>query len=375
MGSGRSGKVDEVGHGQERHGGEVSATGARGHDVDAGGGGPPVDGSWARPSEVGSSRLRSVVKRSALVVAVVALVAVIGMAIWLGPLVLDREFPQAAEGAAPLEPTGYVDVGDAELPYVEQGTGLPVLLIHGGGDGLRSFEALADVLAEDHRVISYSRRGYEGAGAPATAWDQHHADAAAVLEDLDAEGAVVAGLSMGGPIAVELALERPDLVGALVLLEPGLYFEDHVTLDAVRVLLAVEIRGLFMSDERAMVPFYRWVFAHDDGHSPWDSRDFPDEVKYRIVNSVPAVSADLENSEEAGEVPRERLSELTMPVTLLVGERTQPIFEDITATLEQSIPDPKTVEIADAGHVMSYDNPVGTGDAIRQAAQAALEGS
>lgn len=307
--------------------------------------------------------------------AVVVLVVLVGVALWLAPLVFDREFPQAPDGVAPLEPTGYVDVGDAELPYVEQGTGPPVLLIHGAGDGLRSFEALTDVLAEDHRVISYSRRGYEGAGAPATAHGQHHTDAAAVLDALDADSAVVAGHSAGGRIAVDVALERPELVAGLVLAEPNLYSDDHVTVEAVRVFLATQIRGLFMSDERAMVPFFRWVFAHDDGQSPWDSPDFPAEVKHRVVTSSPTVSVDADNREQAGEIPREQLGELAVPVTLLVGERTQPLFRDMIATLEPLLPDPQTVEIPDAGHVMYHDNPVATGDAIRQAALAAVEGN
>jgi pimeloyl-ACP methyl ester carboxylesterase len=373
MGNRRSENVEQVGRGHGRHAGEGNATGVRGHDIDVADGGPPADSSGANASEVGTSRRRSVVKRVAVIVAVVALVTVVGLAIWLAPLVFDRDFPQTPEGATPLEPTGHVEVGDVELPYVEQGAGPPVLLIHGAGDGLRGFGALSDALAEDHRAISYSRRGYEGTGAPASAWELHHADAATILEELDADGAVVAGVSMGGPIAIELALEHPDLVSELVLVEPGMYVQDHGTLDALRVVLAVRIRGLFMPDERALIPFYRWILTHDDGHSPWDSSDFSDEARYRLVNSVPAVRADTENLEQAGEIPRERLGELTTPVTLLVGERTNPMFRDIAATLEQLIPNSQTVEIPDAGHGMIYEDPVGTGDAIRQVTHAAFE--
>lgn len=320
--------------------------------------------------QVGEAPRRSVVKRLAGAVVVIVLVPLIGIAIWLAPPVFDRDFPQAPDEAVALEPTGYVEVGDAELPYVEQGTGAPVLLIHGAGDGLRFFEALADVLADDHRVISYSRRGYEGAGAPATTWDQHHADAARILEDLDAEGAVVVGLSMGGPIAVELALQHPDLVAELVLLEPTMYLEDHGTLDLLRVVLAIQIRGVFMSEERAIVPFYRWVFAHEDGHSPWDS-SISDEMRYRLVNSVSAVTADIGSLDQAGEIPRERLGQLAPPVTLLVGERTQPVYRAIAAELDSLVPSVRKVEIPDAGHDLPNENPVDTGEEIRRAAQAA----
>lgn len=345
-----------------------------GHDVDATASSAPTVGPGSPSSGSRGARLRSVVKRTALVVALVVLVALLGLAVWLAPLVLDREFPQAPAGAAPLEPTGHVHVGDAELPYVEQGSGPPVLLIHGSGDGLRTFEALSDMLADDQRVISYSRRGYEGAGAPATAWEQHHADAATVIEARTAEGAVVVGHSGGGIVATELALERPDLVAGLVLLEPGLYFEEHITLDAIRLMLAWQVRQLFMSDERAIVPFYRWVGSHDDGHRPWDSPDFPEDIKHRLVRSAPAVTADLELMQQAEEIPRERLGELTVPVTLLVGDRTLPVFAEITTTLEQLLPDSRTVVIPEAGHAMPRDNLPATADAIRDAGRVTVDG-
>lgn len=71
-----------------------------------------------------------------------------------------------------------------------------------------------------HRVISYDRRGFgRSPGPPASRKADHVAAAAALLEELDAEPAAALGWSAGGVVALGLAVERPDLVSALILVE------------------------------------------------------------------------------------------------------------------------------------------------------------
>jgi pimeloyl-ACP methyl ester carboxylesterase len=112
------------------------------------------------------------------------------------------------------------------LEYEIRGDGEPVLLIH-GAHVAGSFLAIMDepVLA-DFSLIRYHRRGYAGsapAGGEPSQWiATAAADAAALLRHLDVDRAHVVGHSSGGLIALQLALDAPDLVHSLILLEPAM---------------------------------------------------------------------------------------------------------------------------------------------------------
>jgi 3-oxoadipate enol-lactonase len=115
-----------------------------------------------------------------------------------------------------------VFVGDRELFVREAGPAdaPPILLLHGWGDhSLVVWHAVIPLLAEGYRVIALDNRntgksdlvrgGYEIAGCAD--------DAAGVLEALGIDRATVAGYSMGGMIAQELARRHPERVAGLVL--------------------------------------------------------------------------------------------------------------------------------------------------------------
>lgn len=111
------------------------------------------------------------------------------------------------------------------LEYEVHGEGEPVLLIHGShvADALAPL-ARENALAERYRLIRYRRRGFAGCDrhtGPFSVEDQAR-DAAALLEHLGVERTHVIGHSYGAVTAIQLALDAPDVVGSLVLLEPPL---------------------------------------------------------------------------------------------------------------------------------------------------------
>lgn len=116
-------------------------------------------------------------------------------------------------------------VNGVELEYEVHGSGEPVLLLHGG---LLADEnaplAREPALTDAFRVINFHRRGFAGSEHPAgraTIADQV-ADARALLAELEVERAHVVGHSLGGVIGLQLALDHPQMVQSLVLLEPAL---------------------------------------------------------------------------------------------------------------------------------------------------------
>jgi pimeloyl-ACP methyl ester carboxylesterase len=118
--------------------------------------------------------------------------------------------------------TGHVDVGGVRLAYGAAGEGDPVLLIGGTGmpGALWQVASGPALVTAGYRVITFDARGVGGSDAPPAPYSVPDlaADAAGLLEQLEAAPAFVIGYSLGGFIAEELARTRPDLVRAAVLL-------------------------------------------------------------------------------------------------------------------------------------------------------------
>lgn len=117
-------------------------------------------------------------------------------------------------------------VDEAVIEYEVYGTGEPVLLIHISliPDGLARPLIAEPDLASQYQIIHYYRRGYMGStqvGGPPT-MAQQVSDASALLKHLGVKTAHIAGHSYGGLITLQLALDAPDLVRSIVLLEPPL---------------------------------------------------------------------------------------------------------------------------------------------------------
>jgi pimeloyl-ACP methyl ester carboxylesterase len=116
-------------------------------------------------------------------------------------------------------------VDNIVLEYEVFGTGAPVVTIHGAliADTFRPLAAESALVP--YQVITYHRRGYAGSvqsAGPIRA-EQQAADCLALLRYLRVERAHVVGHSFGGSIALQLAVQAPEVVHSLVLLEPALF--------------------------------------------------------------------------------------------------------------------------------------------------------
>ncbi|MCZ7526627.1 MAG: alpha/beta hydrolase [Acidimicrobiia bacterium] len=114
-------------------------------------------------------------------------------------------------------------VDGAELHHEVTGTGRPVLLVHGAtGDAAGYWGSLAPVLATRSTVVTYDQRGFgRSTPAPSIEVPVLALDAAALLDHLGLGPAAVVGASLGGMVAQQLAVDRPDLVERLVLVGTG----------------------------------------------------------------------------------------------------------------------------------------------------------
>jgi pimeloyl-ACP methyl ester carboxylesterase len=108
-----------------------------------------------------------------------------------------------------------LDVNGARLWYDESGAGDAVLLVHGGLGDSGLWDPVAPFLAERFRTIRTDLRHYGHSSAPLLPWSWQE-DVVGVLDALGIERAALAGLSMGGGVALRVAQLHPDRVTAVV---------------------------------------------------------------------------------------------------------------------------------------------------------------
>lgn len=131
----------------------------------------------------------------------------------------------ARNAARAVPPRGkFVRISTGQLHYIDKGQGPAVLMIHGLGSQLGDFDTgLVDDLAQDFRVIAVDRPGMGWSERPDDAPASPRAQAALVAEAIDAlnlDTPLIVGHSLGGAIAVCLALDFPEKTRGLALLAP-----------------------------------------------------------------------------------------------------------------------------------------------------------
>jgi len=220
----------------------------------------------------------------------------------------------------------HVAVGDARYAVRVAGSGAPVLLLHGFTGTGRSWDPLARRLrVAGYRTVAPDLLGHGRSDAPADPARhdvaRQAADLAAILATLDAVPAVVVGYSLGGRVALRLALDRPRAVRSLVLIGAGAGTAD----DRTRARRRAEEAALAEAIEReGIVAFVdRWealpLFATEAALPTRVRAARRDE---RLSQRPEGLAASLRGAGQGAQQPlHSRLATLRVPTLLVVGER------------------------------------------------------
>ena len=107
------------------------------------------------------------------------------------------------------------------LQYVEQGnpSGVPVILLHGLSDSWRSFEYVLPHLSESVYAVAPSQRGHGNSERPEEGYEYSDfaTDAAALMDALQIESAIIVGHSLGSSVAKRFAIDYPDRTRGVIL--------------------------------------------------------------------------------------------------------------------------------------------------------------
>jgi 3-oxoadipate enol-lactonase len=237
------------------------------------------------------------------------------------------------------------------LRYEIGGHGEPVVFVHGFSLDRSMWEPQWAPVSARHRAIRYDLRGY-GESTPPDSPYTHVGDLGALLGALEARPAHVVGLSMGGIVALGLALEDPDAVRSLALVD--------TVLDGYRMSEAWSTRWRTI------------VAAARDGDVAEAKRLWLGHELFATVRATPdvcvAVGAMLDrysgwhwsHRDPVGAAARpaiERLASVVTPTLVVVGERDLPDFQDIARRLARDVPRATLTVIAGAGHLPNLEAP------------------
>ncbi|MFS0868258.1 alpha/beta fold hydrolase [Microbacterium sp. 179-B 1A2 NHS] len=246
---------------------------------------------------------------------------------------------------------------DVELFYTDQGSGQPVVLIHGFPLNGESWgKQQAALLEAGYRVIAYDRRGFGASTKTATGsdYDTFAADLHALIEDLDLEDAVLVGFSMGtGEVARYLSrygTSRIARVAFLGSLEPFLLITDDNP-DGAGDQAFFDGTAAAVRDDRYafLTAFFRDFYNLDD--------TLGERISQEAVDASIAV-ANLAGNAAIAAAPlawptdfRADIAEVTVPALIVHGTADNILPIDATARKFRTLlPDAEYVEIEGAPH-------------------------
>ena len=254
-----------------------------------------------------------------------------------------------------------VTVNGVEHGYDEAGDGPPLLLIHAGIADRRMWDDVMEAFSSRHRVIRYDMQGYGVTPLPDGPF-AYTADAAALLEALDAVPASVVGVSMGAGVAMDLALAHPEVVDRLVLVAAGLGGWDwDETMEAAD---AAELEALDRGDFDG-ASWHNVEFWVDGPHRTADDVDV--ELREKVF-AMQRQAFSWENPNAVGSWlvsdRHLRLGEIAAPTLIVTGELDQPDFAGIAVVLEDQIPDARWESIAGVTHLPPMEAPAGFAELV-----------
>jgi pimeloyl-ACP methyl ester carboxylesterase len=249
-------------------------------------------------------------------------------------------------------------------------SGEPVVLVHAGifADW---FKPLRDepALTGRHRVLSYHRVGYAGSSrvaGPVTLAEQA-AHLRTLMRKLDIPRAHVVGHSSGGNIALQLALESPEMVQSVVLMEPALPVPDlgQERMLSTRAAMAPVFEAYRAGDRaRAVDGFMRFVSGPD--YRTVMDRVLPGAFAQAVTDAdtffgqeLPAVQQWTLSREDAGRISQPALS--------MVGEKSKalsPIWTERHELILAWLPTAEGFVLPDATHLLHVQYPRTVAEAL-----------
>ena len=261
-----------------------------------------------------------------------------------------------------------IRINGIDLTYAERGKGEPVILVHGALGDYRTWSPQLDALSHRYHVISYSRRYHQAGVLNSEARDYTHRrnvdDLIAIIDAIQLGPVHLVGHSYGGAVAALVAMERPELVGSLVLGEPTLFSmlshpNDMVSLRLHRIALNVVRKLTEHGEQRLAVHEYCNIVLGKDSLA-----ELRLEALLGITQNIHTLGPTLRTYFEVTELDRSRARTIKTPTLVIAGELSPKIYGAIIREVVNSLPNSELLTLAGASHGLQIDNAVDFNEAV-----------
>ena len=241
----------------------------------------------------------------------------------------------------------YTQLNGARIHYERDGSGMPLILLHAGVADQRMWDPQIPAFASQFDVIRPDLRGCGESELPPGRWNPRE-DLLALMDELALKPAHMIGCSMGGGLALDFALDHPERISKLVLVDSGPSgLEDdprheHLFDEATAAEKSGDLDAINQADMNL------WL----DG--PYRPRGYVAEPLRRLFLDMNArnLGADWSNSPTVKLEPPAagRLHEVTAPTLVIVGDKDlEPLLTQLgidAGELSKLIDDPKALRKA-----------------------------
>ena len=259
-----------------------------------------------------------------------------------------------------------------KLFYTDEGTGAPVLLIHGFGTNTFTWRHIAPDLAQDHRVIAVDLKGFGKSDKPL---DERYAAAdqaellTQLIVDRDLHDLTIVGHSFGGGIALLLALDADDRlkgrIAKLVLLDTIAYAQTIPTFFKMLDMPVVSQIGVRAVPSSVQVEVALKIAYFDDSKidaAEVDAYSQPLETaegKHAMIHSArQIVPPDLD-------IISARYKSITLPALILWCDHDRIVPLDVGIKLRRTMPNSKLRIVNECGHMPQEEQPEAVLNQIR----------
>lgn len=269
-------------------------------------------------------------------------------------------------------------VNGVELYYELNGSGEPLVLVHGSWGDHHNWDAVVPTLAESFRVLAYDRRGHSASERPAGQGSvfEDADDLAGLIDELGLGPAHVAGNSFGAVTALRAATRRPEVFRSLIAHEPPLFpllagTELEPALGEVQRRIDAVAGLLEGGDHEAAARLFVETIAFGPG--AWDEQLTPEMREVCIANAPTFL--DEVRDPDALQMDLDALAGFDRPALLTSGTESAPFFGPVVDMVAESLPRSERVTIDGADHVPHISVPGRYVELVRTFAQTERSGA
>lgn len=238
------------------------------------------------------------------------------------------------------------------------GAGLPAVLAHCFLGHSGGWKRLLQALRTPLDAVAFDLPGH-GRSAPWERGSDLHKIATAALAAQISQPALVIGHSFGGTLALRHALEAPDDVRGLVLIEPVLFAAATDTAEfAAHDVAERPLRTAFQRGDLAEAA--RAFFALNGDAAGWDA--MPEPARAVMIRQMAMIDAthSVLMQDSAGLLAPGRMAGFDKPVLVLAGATSPPIFAAVACAVAGRLPRAEFASVAGAGHMAPITHPAET---------------